>query len=731
MILNRVKLRRRIAMGLLSACALAPFAGHTAYAAEDDDVYDFGTVDVIEEKAVETPVEEPAPPEEEKNAYAGGQVAETVQVGVLGDMKALDAPFNITGFTEQTIKDSQVSLMADLIANDPSVSNQTLSGVSSAWNIRGFKAQQQDVQLNGLYGVAPRFYGGIESAERVDILKGPSVLLAGIAPNGSLGGTINFITKKAGKEPLNRLTLSYGDGSVFTQQFDFARRTDDGKAGVRVNVLNRNGDTSFDEGNRTASLAIGADYKGDRYRIDFDYGKVYNKVSDQQYQVTVGANVRKVWNSMVKMPRDSKFGADGGYRTVHEDYGMIHGEYDLSKATTAYASFGLRTTEQTTLFNNFQLNNVNGSVSNRYRYNNQINKVQSAEVGIRTKAKTGILNHELTFAANRIHYTRWMSQRNVGSLGATNLWNIHMTMPNNPYTFEAPKNDSNTFSGFSIVDTIKTADDRWTFVAGGRKQNVVVDTYDNALTSTKASHYAESAFLPSFALVYKPAKNSSIYANYMEGLNADDALVSDTAAANYGQAFAPFRTKQYEVGVKYDFGKWATTLDYFSIKSPSLIADSANYYAPTGEIRHRGVEWNFFGEPVKGTRILGGIMYLDAKYTKSQNGQYDGNRVPATSKWSAVLGLEHDVRGVEGLTLTTRLTYNSDAYINEANDFRVSPWTTWDIGARYKFTSGKTPMTLRADVYNVTNRNYWRALTSNGVFLGKSRTFMLSLSMDL
>jgi len=133
---------------------------------------------------------------------------------------------------------------------------------------------------------------------------------------------------------------------------------------------------------------------------------------------------------------------------------------------------------------------------------------------------------------------------------------------------------------------------------------------------------------------------------------------------------------------------------------------------------------------VKGALLLGGLMLLDAKYTKSEGGAYDGNRVPATSRWSGVLGLEHDLRSVPGLTFTTRLTYNSSAYINEANDFSVKPWTTWDLGARYKFNAGSTPMTVRMDVYNVTNRNYWRALINNGVFLGKERTFMLSLTAD-
>ena len=739
-------------MALLSGTIMMPLCfGGTAQA--EEATYDFGTSDVYADKAAESPkveekaapVEEPADTEEDTNAYAGRQVSNTVTLGALGDKKALDVPFNIVGYTEEQIENTQVALLADLIANDPSVSNQTLSGVSSAWNVRGFKSQQQDVQLNGLYGVAPRFYGGTESAERVDILKGPSVLLSGIAPNGSLGGTVNYVTKRAGKEPLTRVSMSYGDGGVFTQQVDVGRRSDDGKAGVRVNILNRNGDSSFDEDNRTDSLSIGADYQGDRYRISFDYGLVYNKVADQQYQVTVGnkaaagANLRKAWGSMPGMPHDTKFGADGGYRNVHEHYGMISGEYDFSKDWTGFLKFGMRRTTQETYYNNFQITNTAGRVSTRYQYNNQINQANSAEIGVRGKVESGDLEHELTFSLNRIHYTRSMNNRVVGTL-QTNLWNINLQMPNNPYSWSPELNDKNTFTGFGISDIISTKDGRWQAILGGRQQRVKIDTYKNSMSSSKDSHYDETIFTPAFALLYKPQQNFSVYANYMQALDAGDAVVSEADAENYGATFAPFKTKQYELGFKYDFGKWAMTLSAFNIESPTLIADTANpihsakgtkyNYSPSGEIRHRGLEWNFFGEPVKGTRILGGVMLLDAKYTKSQGGQYDGNRVPATSRWSSVLSLEHDLASVPGLTLTTRLTYNSDAYINEANDFRVSPWTTWDLGARYKFNAGQVPMTVRFDVYNVTNRNYWRALSNNGVFLGKERTFMLSLSAD-
>ena len=734
------KLKSSIRVALAAAVTALPM---TAFAAESGEIatYDLDTVEVVGQRPVSQPVEtveEPA--EETPNVYAGGQVSNTVTLGALGDKKALDVPFSIVGYTEEQIDNAQVSLLADLLANDPSVSNQTLSGVSSAWNVRGFRSQQQDVQLNGLYGVAPRFYGGTEAAERVDVLKGPAVLLSGIAPNGSLGGVVNYVTKRAGKEPLNRLTLSYGDGGIFTQQLDIGRRTTDGKAGVRVTVLNRNGDSSFDEHNRTDSLAIGADYEGKGYRIGFDYGLVYNKVSDQQYQVTVGnkaaagTKLRKEWGSMPSVPNGTRFGAYGGYRNVHEHYGMISGEYDFSKEWTGFLKFGMRRTSMEYFYNNFQVTNAAGRVSMTYKYNNQVNHSDSAEIGVRGKLQTGMLKHEVTLSVDRVHYTRDMNNQDVKKNIITNFWNKDFQVPVNTLGKTLKKNDENTLLSFGIADIISTTDERWQFVLGGRQQSVKVDNFANN------THYDKDVFTPAFAIVYKPQSSTSIYANYMQGLDAGDATVSANDAANDGATFAPFKTKQYEIGFKHDFGGWATTISAFQIESPTLIADTANpivsggttkyNYNPSGEVRHRGIEWNFFGEPVPGTRLLGGLMLLDAKYTKSQGGQYNGNRVAATARWSGVLGLEHDLKSVPGLTFTTRLTYNSSAYINEANDFRVKPWTTWDLGARYKFNAGGTPITVRADVYNVTNRNYWRALINNGVFLGKERTFILSVTAD-
>ena len=126
------------------------------------------TVDRYEEPKAE-PVDIPAEPEA-PDEIAGGNTARTADYGTLGKRDVMTTPFNMTTFTEKMIQDRQAASVNDVIANDASTTDQTLSGASQAWNIRGFKSTQQDVSFNGLYGVAPRFYSGVEGLDRVEVL---------------------------------------------------------------------------------------------------------------------------------------------------------------------------------------------------------------------------------------------------------------------------------------------------------------------------------------------------------------------------------------------------------------------------------------------------------------------------------------------------------------------------------------------------------------------------------
>ena len=117
------------------------------------------------------------------------QVVSDGRIGVLGDLDALETPFNVTSYTAQLILDQQSETLGDVLKNEPSV--RTTFGFgnqSEQFVIRGFPLFGEDVAIDGLYGVAPRQLVSPELYERVQILNGASAFLFGAAPGGTALG---------------------------------------------------------------------------------------------------------------------------------------------------------------------------------------------------------------------------------------------------------------------------------------------------------------------------------------------------------------------------------------------------------------------------------------------------------------------------------------------------------------------------------------------------------------
>ena len=703
--------------------------GGTAHAVQ---VFDLG--EFVVNAPARAAVEEVAATPSVEGAYAGGQVANSNLMGALGRQSFVETPFNVTGYTNELLENKQATEITDVVKNDASVKDLSLSGANSAWTVRGFKTTQQDMQFNGLYGIAPRFYTGTEGYDRVEITKGPSALLGGMAPNDTVGGTINFVPKRATDKPINKIKLSYGNGSEFTQHVDVGHRFgDNNKYGVRLNVLNRNGNTSVtDESRHTSAVVLGADVRGDKFRAALDAGYVYHATENPQYRVLFADKVVKgltTENTFTPptVDQDMKYGAPDTFRHTTEKYGVISGEYDFNKNWTAYAGVGMRYTSMDYKYNEFNVTDLKTGESNiRYRHNYQINKALSIEAGVRGKVVTGDVTHHIGIAASRLEQQVFMKNNQLNTVKGLN----YLTKNTNWGTADAtswasPLDNKQLLTGISFTDRIVTKDEAWQFVLGARYQNTRSTSYVKQTTQN------DHLLSPAVAVVHKFNNKVSVYANYMEGLKAGE--IAPDKAKNAGALMTPIKTKQVEVGTKLDLGNFAATLSAFEVRNPVNTIDGiTKMYALTGEVRARGLELNVFGEPVKGTRVLGGFMLLDSKFTKdSSSDALTGRTVAGTPRVNAVLGVDQDIKSVKGLSVSTRLNYTGPAYANDTNTIKLGGYTTWDLGARYTWNTGNAPMTFRADVYNVLNKNYWNALDRNAIILGKGRTFMFSLTASL
>ena len=92
--------------------------------------------------------------------------------------------------------------------------------------------------------------------------------------------------------------------------------------------------------------------------------------------------------------------------------------------------------------------------------------------------------------------------------------------------------------------------------------------------------------------------------------------------------------------------------------------------------------------------------------------------------------MEWDTPVVNGLTLTANASSVSKQYINADNSLSIPGYTIFDAGARYTTRVASRPVTLRANISNLTDKDYWGLPLTSSLGLGAPRTYELSATID-
>lgn len=665
-------------------------------------------------------------------AYAGGQVATGGRVGMFGSQDVMDTPFAITSYTEELARNQQARSVGDVLQNDPVVRvTKGFGNFQELYVIRGFPVYSDDMTYNGLYGVLPRQYVASELVERVEVFHGPTAFLNGAAPGGSaIGGAINLTPKRAGTEPLNRLTLGWDGGDALYAAGDFSRRFgDNDEWGGRLNVAARDGETTIDRENRELQvLGLGVDRRGDRARFSADLGWQNHRIDAPRPTVTP--------NGAIPTPpsADINFAQPWTYTDEEQLFGVVRGEFDVSDDLTVWAAFGGRSGKEDNVLAN--PNAAPDGTLSAYRFDNvREDHVFSADVGVRFDMSTGSVDHRIVASASQVQLRSENAYAFSNFAGfASNLYNPVDVAPPNPDFFVGGDLDDpltterSRATSFAIADQMSFLDGRLLATVGARYQEIETGAYDYN-TGVKGSGYEGDAITPAFAVVFKPSDRISLYANYAEALvpgKTAPTVVNGTPVANAGEVLDPFRGEQIEAGVKYDAGTFGATLNVFRVLMASDSFDAATgIYAANGEQENKGVELSVYGEPVEGLRLLGGVALLDTEIPA-------GDSAVGVPDFQTNLNVEWDVAAVSGLTLEGRVVHTGPQAVSATVD--LDSWTRFDAGVRYAFEAGDRPVTLRARVENLADENQWVAVGgypgSNYLTLGAPRTFRVSLSTD-
>jgi iron complex outermembrane receptor protein len=672
-------------------------------------------------------------------------------VGVLGDKDASDVPFSIKSYNEQLILNQQPQTLGQVLENDPSV--RTTYGFGNAaeqFVIRGFALFGDDVGLNGLYGITPRQLVAPELYGSVQVLNGASAFLNGAAPGGTgFGGNVNLLTKVAGDRPLTRLTANYASASHFGGGFDVARRFGgNDEWGVRINGAFRSGDVAIeDEFRRAAVLGAALDYRGGRARVIVDLAYQRYEVNRLRPTVTLGFGV----TAIPAVPdADHNYGQAFTSTDIRDVFGTVRAEYDLGENAMLYATAGTIDGKEDGTYAGLTVTNpLTGAADGSASLIPYERNGTSATAGLRVKLSSGGITNEFNvggahiWQVSRTAYDFRYANAAFGVPYQTNLYSTPQVPLPTGFSFAGgdlddpfPISRSRIGSAFAS-DTLGLFGDQVLITGGLRLQNIQQSGYSYA-TGALSTRYSESAVTPVVGVVVKPTTSVSLFANRIEGLAAGATAPNTADTLNAGEVFAPFKTRQYEVGGKLLLGRLNLSLAAFQIDLPSAYVTPtptpSNANAVTfgyfGQQRNRGVELSLDGEPVRGLRVIAGGTYTDAKLRRQAGGLNEGNQVFGVPEWLANANVEWDLPF--GATLTGRVVYTGEQWYDNANTVKLDDWTRFDLGVRYVLPLASAPLTLRFTVDNVTNKRYWASSFGSfgpALLQGLPRTFKASASI--
>ena len=623
--------------------------------------------------------------------------------------------------------------MGDVVRNDASaLSDGSGQTIGESIGIRGFSAN-----IN-LYDGLPNLhfvYGSstVQTLERVEVFKGPNALLNGASGfSGYVGGVINLVPKRPTDTALTRLTADYDYQSRLGSHADLSRRFGSrNQFGARLNVLYRNGEgTTEGIGETSGQAALALEYRGDRLKLEtiLDYRDRELRRGDQFFRLSGNATaVPSVpdLEAAIQQPWEKT--------NIKVTRGLLRAEYALGRDWTAHAAYGAMASEEYRL-RTFALNlNARGDFNplfalQRYKENNY-----TWNAGISGRFETAGVTHQVSIETMRTKkLQRIPKNQPFSNLKSSNLYKpVFVARPEFDDSLGGwGKRFAVLDSSIAIADTLGFLDERVLLTAGVRRQSIGAKFF-NFRTGIRTYQYEKSAITPAFGLLVKPWDFASLYGNYIEALERGPTAPIGTV--NEGEIFPPSVTDQIEFGVKFDLDGLGLTAGLFQIARPNGITNATtNRFSLDGQQRNRGFELSAFGELRPNLRLLGGVTYLDSKLTRTQGGRFDGKNTPGVPELTAVLNLEYDTAAFPGLTLTARAEHVGSRFMRNDNTLKIPAYQLYGLGARYQRTLGDKAFTLRLNIDNLLDEDYWNTETGfgNNLYLGAPRRINLSFMVD-
>ncbi len=298
---------------------------------------------------------------------------------------------------------------------------------------------------------------------------------------------------------------------------------------------------------------------------------------------------------------------------------------------------------------------------------------------------------------------------------------------------------------------------RWSLLLGLRHDEVRFaehDFYITARNPNDSGHVNYFATTPVAGLLFRPAANLRLYASFGQGFETPS--YSELGYRSDGQAGLAFnlrasRSRNLEVGAKWEI---TPTLEF---DSAAFRADTSNElavainqngratYQNVGSARRQGLEFSLTGELADNWRTSAGFTHLQARFRSAfsectgrpcaaaATPVAAGARIPGVPDNYGSLRIEHgrDLGWREGLTLTGV----GAVTVNDTNTQHAAGYGLIGLDTSYTFALGAiTRLQLSARLDNLANRRYTGTVIvndGNGRYYepGPDRTWLLGANL--
>lgn len=622
--------------------------------------------DVLPEVAVQAKIEK-------ENAYGPvkGYVAKRSATASKTDTAVTEAPQSISIVTRDEMNARNVQTLTEAVAYTPGVRVGAFGFDPrfDSFSLRGFDVTYTGIYKDGLRQLSSNFALYKEepySAERIDILKGPSSVLYG---QSEPSGLINIVTKRPQFETRHQADVQLGNYDRQQLRFDTTgAMNEDNTVAYRLTGVYRDSDSPVNGGhddrvyiapaltwqpNDKTTLTILTHYEKDKTvgnssyfndgtgHVDKDLPSgdpAFQNFTQEQYQI--------------------------GYLFEH----LLNEHWTLRQnARTGRINMNARYT---------QIDSVAGNVATRST-GQLVERLHSYAIDNQAQwqGDTGSLNHTAVFGLD------WTRSINNGKMGFGAAPDLDLTTLNyGAQAIDSPALDQpyeyrlNQIGAYA-QDQIKW--DQWILTIGGR--------HDWAATAQETTTDNDDRSFKRFSgrvgLGYQLANGITPYISYATSFVP---LLGRNASGGF---FKPTTGTQIEAGIKYqpdDINLMVTASVFQITKENIVVTTGPASQRQVGEVRSRGFEVEAKASLDSGVNLTAAYTFLMPKFNGRQDDNYD-NLQSGQPKNNVALWADYTLPSgmLQGLGVGGGVRHLGTSYGDDANTYSNRRVTLFDMTAHY------------------------------------------------